>query len=130
MPFEPQHLAAVGGRRVTPTLDQVDGLAWTYTLDPSEKQPFTADMVAELEATGAAITAVAWTLPGAAVLGGLTNAAATSNRTEATIWLEIDEANQADAAYVDGVEYPIALLITDSIGRIYRRVILLTVRAR
>jgi hypothetical protein len=130
MTFTPKHLAAVGGRKVTPALDQVDGLAWTYPLDPVELQPFTVDFVKELEATGAAITAAVWTLPAAAVLGGLEAAAATSNRTEATVWFQVNATHQADAGYTNGADYPIALKVTDSIGRIYRRIITLKVDAR
>lgn len=131
MPFNPQHIAAVGGRRLTPTLDQVAGLSWSYPMDPHERQPFTVDWARELEATGAVIMEAVWSLPGTAESGGLTNAAATFNRTEATIWLEVAEAFQTSPLYDDtGTEYPLALKVTDSVGRVYRRTVLLTVRAQ
>jgi hypothetical protein len=116
---------------LTPALDQVAGLKWAYAMDPHERQPFTVDWSKELEQTGAVITAAVWTLPATAAAGGLTNAAATFNRTEATIWLEVAELSQTSPLYDDtGTEYPIALQITDSVGRIYRRAILLTVQAQ
>lgn len=131
MPFTPTHLAAVGGRKVTPALDQVSQLAWSYPLDPVEVQPFTVDWATELQATGAIISSAEWTLPSTAAAGGLTNLATTANRTEATIWLSIAEASQSSVLYTDpGIEYLITLKITDSISRVYRRTITLTVKSR
>lgn len=132
MPFSPStHLSAVGGRRLTPAIDQVAGLSWAYAMDPHERQPFTVDWSKELEQSGAVITDAVWTLPATAAAGGLTNAAETYNRTEATIWLEIAALSQASPLYDDtGTEYPLVLQIEDSVGRIYRRTVLLTVQAQ
>ena len=130
MPFAPTHLAAVGGRKVTPNLDQVSGLAWTYPLDPNERQPFTVDWSKETAETGAKIVAATWTIPGPATLGGVTKAAETMSGAETTLWLEVAEANRADTAYTAGTTFKLVVQVTDAIGRIYRRVVDLTVRAR
>ena len=113
------------------TADFGDGttrVAWRSALDPQEKKAYTINCAQELNTLDNRIETVSIVMSGLAVLAGLRIRAMSYDRSNITLWLEINSADQTRPNWQTGEVHTLTCTIDVTDGQRFEREVSLTIR--
>jgi len=104
-------------------------LTWEDPLDPAEDKDYSLDWSAEMTAVSDSIAGSSWALSAAAVAAGVESDQDSFDASSTTIWLQVNPANQSDAAFDGtGASFEATNTVTTAGGRTYERSAAFTVK--
>ena len=104
-------------------------VTWDDPLDPAEDKDYSLDWSAEMTAVSDTIQSSTWALSPAAIAAGVESDQSSFDTTSTTLWLQVNPANQSDAAFDGaGSTFEATNTITTAGGRTYERSAEFTVR--
>ena len=104
-------------------------VTWDDPLDPAEDKDYLLDWSAEMAAVSDTILTSVWSLSPAALAAGVESDQSSFDATSTTLWLQVNLAMQANAAFAGGgSHFEATNTITTTGGRTYERSARFTVR--